>query len=133
MLPHLHQRIATLLAQTRAATLATHGPAGLQAHVFPCEACALHLLLLLPCTSDHLFNISYDPLVVATTAHWQMRGNARPLNALECQRIAVFQHMPDAPWSTCIVIQPLSVSIAHRSGWGNAETIDLDEGATKVI
>lgn len=132
MLPHLHQRIATLLAPTRSATLATHGPAGLQAHVFPCVARALQLFMLLPCTSDHLLNIYHDPLVVVTTASWQIHGIAHPLNAIECQHSDVFRDVPDAPWSAQIAIQPTSISIAHRTGWGNAETIDLDEGVASA-
>ena len=36
MLDHLRQHIAATLAQARSATLATRGPAGLQAHVMQC-------------------------------------------------------------------------------------------------
>ena len=69
MLTHLRRHVAATLAPTHSATLATSGPAGLQADLLPCVARGTRLYLLLPCTSDHLLNLDYDPAAVVTAAH----------------------------------------------------------------
>ena len=125
MLDHLRQHIATTLAAVRSATLASSGPAGLQAQVVQCAASGIQLYLLLPRTSDHLLNIEHDPAVVVTTAEWQVFGRARIVTEVE-HAAAQLQEAPDACWSVVIVVQPTRVAIAQRSGWGAAETIDMD-------
>jgi hypothetical protein len=125
MLNHLRQHIAATLEQARSATLATSGPAGLQAHVVPCAANGIQLYLLLPRTSDHLLNLEHDPAVVVTTAEWQVSGRARVVTEAGCAT-ALLLKAPDAPWSVVIEVQPRRVSIAQREGWGAAETIDLE-------
>src|SRR3712207_6298913 len=77
MLNHLRQRIAETLAPVRSATLATDGPAGLLAHLLPCAASGTLLYLLVPRTSDHLFNLESHPSVVVATLGWQVHGCAR--------------------------------------------------------
>ena len=125
MLTHLRQHIAATLANTRSATLATSGPAGLQAQVVPCVASGIQLYLLLPCTSNHLLNLEHDPAVVVTTAEWQLWGRAQIVTNAECIPARLLA-ASDAPWSVVIAIQPARVSIAQPSGWGAAETIDLE-------
>ena len=125
MLNHLRQHIAATLAPARSATLATSGPAGLQAQVAPCMASDIQLYLLLPRTSDHLLNLEHDPAVVVTTAEWQVFGRARIVTELE-RPAALLLDAPDAPWSVVVAVQPTRVAIAQRMGWGAAETIDLD-------
>lgn len=124
MLSQLRQHIATRLKNTHSATLATSGPAGLQADVVPCAAKGIQLYLLLPRTSDHLFNLEHDPAAVVATAEWHVSGRAHIVAEAECP--AVLLDMPTAPWSSVVVVQPLRVSIAQREGWGAAETIDLE-------
>ncbi len=126
MLNHLRQHIAATLEQARSATLATSGPAGLQAQVVPCAASGIQLYLLLPCTSDHLLNLEHDPAVVVTTAKWQVSGRGRVVTEAECAAALLLLKAPDSPWSLVIEIQPRRVSIAQREGWGAAETIDLE-------
>jgi hypothetical protein len=126
MLNHLRQHIAATLAGARSATLATSGPAGLLAHVFPCAANDIQLYLLLPRTSDHLLNLEHDPAVVVTTAEWQVRGRARVLSAIEWPVTLALVEAPDARWSVLIEVTPTRVEIAQREGWGAAETIDLE-------
>jgi hypothetical protein len=124
MLNHLRQHIATTLAPARSATLATSGPAGLQAQVAPCVASGIQLYMLLPRTSDHLLNLEHDPAVVVTTAEWQVFGRARVVKELD--QVPALLDAPDAPWSVMIVVQPTRVAITQRTGWGAAETIDLE-------
>ena len=126
MLDHLRQHIAATLEQARSATLATSGPAGLQAQVVPCAAEGIQLYLLLARTSDHLLNLEHDPAVVVTTAEWQVWGRARVLTTVECPAALALLEAPDAPWSVVIEVQPTRVAIAQRTGWGAAETIDLE-------
>lgn len=126
MLYHLRQRVATTLALARCATLASHGPAGLQAQLFPCVARDLQLYLLLPSTSDHLLNLESSPIVVVATAEWQLRGRARVLGGAEREAAGVLLDAPDAAWSTAIQVRPTHIAIAQREGWGAAETIDLE-------
>jgi hypothetical protein len=76
MLNHLRQHIAATLAPARSATLATSGPAGLQAQVASCVTNGILLYMLLPRTSDQLPNLEHDPAVVVTTAEWQVFGRA---------------------------------------------------------
>ena len=127
MLNHLRQHIAATLEQTCSATLATSGPAGLQAHVVPCAANGILLYLLLPGTSDHLLNLEHDPTVVVTTAAWQVYGRGRVLPSTEqCPAALRLLQAPEAPWSVVVEVQPTRVAIAQCEGWGTAETIDLE-------
>jgi hypothetical protein len=125
MLNHLRQHIAAALENARSATLATSGPAGLQAHVALCAASGVRLYLLLPRTSDQLLNLDHDPAVVVTTAEWQVWGRGRVLSEAE-RAAAPLLDAPDAPWSVVVEVQPTRVSIAQPMGWGAAETIDLE-------
>jgi hypothetical protein len=126
MLNHLRQHVAVTLEKVRSATLATSGPAGLQAQVVPCAASGLLLYLLLPRTSDHLLNLEHDAAVVVTTAEWQVWGQARVVTTVHCSAAMRLLEAPDAPWSAVIEVQPTRVAIAQPTGWGAAETIDLE-------
>ena len=126
MLTYLRQHVVTTLAPAHSATLATSGPAGLQADLFPCMARGTLLYLLLPCTSDQLLNLDSDSQVVVTAAGWQVRGRARVLDSIEQPAIDLLMDEPGAPWSLVVEVHPTRVTIAQRQGWGAAETIDLE-------
>lgn len=124
MLNHLRQRVTETLCAATAATLSTHGAAGIQANVFACEAIDLALYLLIPRTSDHLFNLEQHPEVVVTTEAWQLRGVAcmapeRPAG------LALLQQ-PDAAWCEVVMVRPTRLQIEPQGGLGHAETIDID-------
>jgi len=59
MLDYVRQRAIEVLKVPRRAVLATSGPSGVQVSEFPCEAIELELYLLVPQTSDHLFNLEH--------------------------------------------------------------------------
>jgi len=126
MLDHLRQHVAAALAPIKAATLATIGPAGLQVGMFPCTSSRLMLYLLVPRTSDQLWNVERDGAVVVTTVHWHMQGRACVVAKAACPE-QLLSH-PAAAWSAVVAVQPTKVSIAQREGWGAAETIDVEEG-----
>ena len=124
MLNHLRQRVTETLSAAKAATLSTHGAAGIQANVFPCESVVLGLYMLVPRTSDHLFNLEHNPEVVVTTETWQVRGIARI--APECPAGLGLLTKPDASWCELVMVRPTRLQIEWPGGSGHAETIDID-------
>jgi hypothetical protein len=123
MINHLHQRVVDTLSAAATATLATQGPAGLQANTFPCEAVELVLYVLVPRTSDQLFNLEQNPEVVVTAEGWQLRGTAR-IAADHPAGLALLGQ-PEAPYCEVVEIHPARLQI-EREGTGHAETIDVD-------
>jgi hypothetical protein len=123
MLDHLQQRIVETLAAARTVTLATYGPASIRANVFPCEAGSDGLYLLVPRTSDHLFNIESNPSVVATTENWQLYAIAEPL--MVCPGEMRLGNQPDAAWSAVVRLAPVRLHIAPVGQPGCSETIDV--------
>ena len=79
MLEYLRDRVKEKLEKTHSAILATGGPAGVQVSYCPGQGLGLHLFLLVPATSDHLFNLENQTEVVVTTEDWQLIGWARVL------------------------------------------------------
>lgn len=125
MLEHLRLRVTEILAQTRAATLATSGPAGLQARQFPCEAQNLLLYLLLPGTSDQLLNLEFEPDALISTAEWQLQGAGRILAVQNGPADLALAHLPEANGCVLVEIQPQRFQLYRQNGWGFSETIDL--------
>jgi hypothetical protein len=123
MLNHLRQRVTETLSAAKAATLSTHGAAGIQANVFPCEAVEAALYLLVPRTSDHLFNLEHNPKVVVTTETWQLRGTA--CIAPERPAGLVLLQQPDAAWCEVVAVRPTRLQIEWPGSAGHAETIDI--------
>ena len=124
MLSHLRQRVSETLSTAKAATLATHGAAGIQANVFACESTGLLLYMLVPRTSDHLFNLEHNREVVVTTEAWQLRGVAGI--AREQPVGLALLHQPDAAWCEVVAVRPTRLQIERQGGLGHAETIDID-------
>ena len=63
MLEPLRLRVVDALSSETSATLSTNGPGGIQAGFFPCESDGLTLYLLVPASSDVLYNpVSYTHL-----------------------------------------------------------------------
>lgn len=123
MLDKLRDRATQILAETGLCTLATSGPAGLQASVVRCAGLETSLYLLVPSTSDHLFNLESEPEVAVTTESWGLRGTA--------------EIIPDNPhlfsaeqqqWHTIVRVTPLRLHIQPVKGGPvtYAETIDFD-------
>jgi hypothetical protein len=124
MLNHLRQRVTETLSTARSATLSTHGAAGIQANVFPCEVVGTTLYLLVPRTSDHLFNLEQHPEMVVTTETWQVRGTA--FIVTERPAGLALLEQPDAAWCELVAVRPTRLQIERPGGTGYAETIDID-------
>jgi hypothetical protein len=124
MLNHLRERVTEVLSGAGVVTLSTHGAAGIQASVFPCESVDLDLYLLVPRASDHLFNLEHNPEVVVTTETWQLRGVAGI--APECPAGLALLQQPDAAWCEVVMVRSTRLQIEPQGGLGHAETIDMD-------
>ncbi|MCE7988411.1 MAG: hypothetical protein DYG89_45215 [Caldilinea sp. CFX5] len=122
MLDRLRERATQILAATQLCTLATTGPAGIQASMTPCVAQGTTLYLLAPDTSEHLFNLEVAPEVAVTTEHWHLHGTA-----VITQEGAALFAAEQRQWHTAIRVTPLRLHILPDSDMGtHAETIDFD-------
>lgn len=126
MLAHLQRHLATLLAEPTHVTLASGGPAGVQACMVRCVVDGMRLLLLVPDSSEQLVNLAAGAPVVVASTQWQAYGRARVLNRTERLTALSLLPMPHAAWHAVVEMQPERVTINHRDGWGASETIDLD-------
>lgn len=124
MLDHLSRRIAETLVGATDVTLATCGPAYIQAGFVPCAAQGMRLYVLVPRTSDHLFNIENQPAVVAATRLWELRGLAQVIDVAEAPDDLWLLHVPQAKWSSLVQISPTRLQI--YAGHDAAESIDVD-------
>lgn len=122
MLDKLRDRAAQILAETTLCTLATTGPAGLQASMVQCAERETALYVLVPDTSDHLFNLESTPEVAVTTETWQMHGIA------DFVADPVVFSVEQCQWHTVVRITPVRLHIlpTHSGPATHAETIDFD-------
>jgi len=130
MLNYARQRAVDALKIPLKTVLATSGPAGVQAGEFPCEAAGLFLYLLIPRTSDHLFNLEQNPAVTVLAPQWELRGNAQivflePAELQLAMLSASGQFKDWVEWSVLVRVEPIQLQIRRAVGWGNVETIDL--------
>src|SRR5574341_600738 len=125
MLDYARQRAIEVLKIPRSAVLATSGPAGVQASEFPCEALELELYLLVPQTSDHLFNLEHVSTVSLLTDIWELKGEAQILSPNSADLKLDMLREPEAQWSVLVQVSPCELQIRREEGWGNLETIDL--------
>ncbi len=121
MLDHLRQQVTQALAATHSVTLSTYGPAGIQAGVFSCQAAETRLYLLIPLTSDQLFNLEHETAVVLTTPEWQLQGEAHILNHMP----AHLTQTADSHWYKVVEIAPTRLHLHPHNGRTTPETIDL--------
>ena len=123
MLSQLRQRAREALSTARQIVLSASGPADIQAETLPCEAVGLALYVLVARTSDLLFNLENNALVVATADSWQARGTARLLRPGEYPDRLALARTPEAAWCQVVEIRPTRLRLRHPQGHG--ETIDL--------
>jgi hypothetical protein len=128
MLDYARQRAIEALKLSRIAVLATDGPAGLQASELPCEATGVELYLLVPWTSDHLFNLEHDLSVTLITARWELKGKAQVISPTTLNLELSLLREPDAEWCALVRVNPYQIQIRKEKGWGYLETIELKSG-----
>lgn len=128
MLDYARQRATEILKTPNRATLATSGPAGVQAGQFPCEAVGLELYLLVPGTSDHLFNLEHDPCVTLLSTAWEVKGEAQIIPSDAPYPSLGITLEPYAHWCRLVRVVPFQIQVRREEGWGNLETLDLKPG-----
>lgn len=121
MLDHLRQRVIQAFAAVQSVTLSSYGPAGIQADVFPCQAVQTRLFLLIPLSSDQLFNLEQETAVVLTTKEWQLQGEAHILADIP----ANVAQTADMQWRKVVEIHPIRLHLHPNNGHIPSETIDL--------
>jgi len=124
MLDTLRDQATQILAETTLCTLATTGPAGLQASMVRCVGRETTLYLLVPDTSDHLFNLENGPDVAITTETWHLRGTAE----IVTNDTDAFS-ANESQWHTVVRVTPVRLhTLPAKDGAVNyAETIDFDD------
>lgn len=125
MLRQLRLRASEALSTARQVVLSTFGPADIQAESLSCESVGLALYVLVPRTSDLLFNLENNTLVVATAETWQVRGVARLLSPGEPPDQLAIARRPEAAWCQVAEIRPTRLQLRPPRGQGQGETIDI--------
>jgi hypothetical protein len=125
MLDYARLRAIEVLKAARIAVLATSGPAGVQASEVTCEAAGLYLYILVPQTSDHLFNLEHETTVTLLAAGWELKGEAQMVAPGTANLELDLLHDPGAAWCVLVQVTPYQLQIRREGGWGNIETIDL--------
>lgn len=125
MISYARERALEILKTACTAVLATNGESGVQVSEFPCEAIELDLYLLLPQTSDHLFNLEQDDRVALHTSQWEVTGKGRALSPEE--EWPMVSLLPETGTACYVLVKvvPNQLQVLRSGGWGPAETIDL--------
>lgn len=129
MLDYARQRASEVLKIPRSAVLATSGPAGVQVSELPYEAIDLELYLLVPKTSDHLFNLEHVSVVSVLTDKWELKGEAQILYPNSADLKLELLQEPRAQWSVLVRVRPCKLQIRKEEGRGNLETIDIQSSS----
>jgi hypothetical protein len=80
------------------------------------------LYVLVPDTSDHLFNLEIEPRVAVTAAKWHLHGTAEIVRG----STGIFS-AEQRQWSTVVKITPARLHILpDRGSASHAATIDFD-------
>jgi hypothetical protein len=125
MLEPLRRRVKEALLNETGATLSSRGPAGIQAGFFPCAADGLTLYLLVPASSDLLFNLETEPAVVVTTPRWQLEGLGEVHCLAEAPASLPLVRSPRAAGCVLVAVSARRIHLSWADGWGYQETIDL--------
>jgi hypothetical protein len=125
MFDYAHQRALEALGDPRTAVLVTNGPAGVQVSEFPCAALGLSLYLLMPQTSDHLFNLECESTVTLLIARCELKGKAQLVSRGAVDLDCALLQEPQADWCAFLHVEISQVQIRSEVGWGNCETLDL--------
>jgi hypothetical protein len=125
MISYTRERAIAILKTASIAVLATVGSAGVLVSEFSCEAVELDLFLLIPTTSDHLFNLEQDGRVAIHTNQWELTGAGHVLSSKEeIPRISLLSKT-ETKWYAVVKVVPTRIQVLRSGGWGPEETIDL--------
>jgi hypothetical protein len=125
VLHQLREQASEALSTVRQIVLSTCGPADIQAEILVCESVGLALYVLVPRTSDLLFNLESNSQVVATADTWQVRGVAQPMKPGVYPAQLSLARTPQAAWCEVVEIRPSRLLLSPSNGHGQGETIDI--------
>ncbi len=114
MMDKLYDRAINIIAATPTCILSTTGPAGLQASPVSCvvhDKLERKVFLLVPTTSDHLFNLEQQAKVVLATERWQLHGLAKIIQP------RLYHYM--------VKVTPVRMQIKADGNGRHRETIDF--------
>lgn len=120
MLDKLRDQAFHALSTTSNCTLSTMGPAGLCASNVALAVESNQLYVLIPNTSDHLFNLEHDTVVALTAEAWELTGQATQIAASE----SPFPQQQTA-WATLFRITPQRMHLAPDDDDHTPRTIDF--------
>jgi hypothetical protein len=126
MLDYARQRAIEALKIPHIVILASSGPAGVQASEVKYEALELLLYLLVPQTSDHLFNLEADSAVTLLIGKLEIKGNAQTLPSIPEGIDLGLLREPEAGWCALVRVEPRRVQFRNPGRWGYLETIDIN-------
>jgi hypothetical protein len=124
VLHQLRRRVTETLGGARQVVVSTWGPADVQVERMACEAMGLALYVLVPRTSDLLFNLESHSHVVVSTDTWQARGEARLLAPGSHPDQLALADRPEAAWCQVAEIRPTRLHLYPTDGQASGETID---------
>jgi hypothetical protein len=124
MLEHLRQLVIDTLAGVTTVTLTTGGAAGLQASHLPCRASEMVLYVLVPRSSDHLFNLETTTEVVVLDEVWRLKGRAQILKPSAWP--PELRARAEGEWSAVVEIHPTQFTLVCPATGSPTETIDID-------
>ncbi len=112
---HLQQRVEALLALYDRATVATCGQAGIQISIMPYRVQNLRLYLFISQSSDHLFNLETEQVLVLLSPTWKLYGTG------------VITKEVIAPYECQVTtkVEPTRLHILSKDGQSAVETIDF--------
>ena len=112
------KRLDTHLSEFEQVVLVTCGPAGPQAGQVACQMQDSQLVLCVPRTSDHLFNLEANTEVVVLSPGWELHGTGHL--AETCPVLALND------WQAAVCITPTRLHILDEDGQKITETIDFE-------
>jgi hypothetical protein len=124
VLHQLRRRATETLEGAREVVVSTWGPADVQVERMACEGVGLALYVLVPRTSDLLFNLENHTSVVVTADTWQARGVARLLAPGSHPDHLALASRPEAIWCQVAEIRPTRLHLYPSDGQASGETID---------
>ena len=125
MINYARERAIEILKTASTTVIATNGPSGVQVGKFPCETIDLNIYILVPKTSDHLFNIEQDERIALHTDSWELTGKCRALSSQDNWPETSIIPKTETAWYVLVKVVPSQVQVLRSDGWGPAETIDL--------
>jgi len=126
MINYSRERALEIIKTAHTAILASIGPSGVQVSEFPCENVGQDIYLLLPRTSDHLFNLEKDDKIALHTEKFDLTGKGQVLiSEDQWPRISLVPKTGTS-WYVLLKIVPGQIHVLRKEGWGPAETIDLN-------